>query len=169
MKNFEEKRKMLQIEESGIWGIKSVRIPTFRPKKCIITKDEYKLYRCLEEIYKDTDIKISIQVALNQILEANTKRYYTQNPNECITNKFKGLSIDFVLFNIKTCQAICCIELNGIEHKTDKDRIERDMFLKEIFELIDIPLIIIKSQEKYEQDEIKKIIELEIKQEESLL
>ena len=168
MKNFEEKRKMLQIEESGIWGIKSVRIPTFRPKESIMTKDEYKLYRCLEEIYRDTDIKISIQVALNQILEANTKRYYTQNPNECITNKFKGLSIDFVLFNIKTCKAICCIELNGPEHKTDKDRIERDMFLKETFELTVIPLIIIRSQEKYEQSEIKKVIELEIKQEESL-
>ena len=162
MKNYEEKRKMLQIEENGIWGVTSVKIPTFRPK-------EYKMYRCLEEIYKGTDIKISIQVALNQILEANTKRYYKPNLNECIMNKFKGLSIDFVLFNIKTCKAICCIELNGPEHETDVDRLERDTFLKETFDLITIPLIIIKTQDNYIQNEIKKIIELEIKNKESLV
>ena len=167
MKNFEEKRKMLQIEEKGIWGITSVKIPTFRPKEFIISKDEYKFYRCLEEIYKGTDIKISIQVALNQILEANTRRYYTPEANECITNKFKGLSIDFVLFNIKTCQTVCCIELNGIEHEKNNERIERDTFLKETFEALKLPLIIIKSQSNYKQNEIKQIIEYEIQSKES--
>lgn len=167
MKKFDEKRKMVQIEEKGIWGIKSVKIPTFRMKKYIMTKDEHKFYRCLEEIYKGTDIKISIQVALNQILEANTRRYYTSEVNECITNKFKGLSIDFVLFNIKTCQTVCCIELNGNEHDKNNERIERDTFLKETFELLKLPLIIIRSQENYKQNEIKQIIEFEIKNKES--
>ena len=129
--------------------------------------DEYKFYRCLEEIYKGTDIRISI-VALNQILEINTKRYYTLETNECITNKFKGLRIDFVLFNIKKCQTICCIELNGLEHEKNNERIERDTFLKETFELLKLPLIIIKSQENYKQDEIKQIIEFELKNKDSI-
>ena len=145
----EEKRKMIQIEEHGIWGIKSVTIPTFRVKKFLMSADEYKMYRCLEEIYKESNIRISVQVALNQILEANTKRYYADNPQDCIMNKFKGLSIDYVLFDIKTSKILCCIELNGKEHETDIERIERDNFLKETFELLDVPLIMIKSQEKY--------------------
>ena len=167
MNKLEERRKMLQIENKGTWGIKSVTIPTFREKEYLITKDEYKLYRCLEEIFKETNIKVSTQVALNQIIEANTRRYYEINPNDCIMNKFKGLSIDFVLFNISTCKVICCIELNGKEHEIDKERIERDKFLKETFELTKIPLIQIKTQEKYNQEEIKKIIEIELNNKES--
>lgn len=159
----EEKRKMLQIEEHGTWGIKSVTIPTFRLKNFLMSADEYKMYRCLEEIYKNTNIRISVQVAINQILEANTKRYYADNPLDCIMNKFKGLSIDFVLFDIKTGKILCCIELNGKEHETDKERIERDNFLKETFELLDVPLIMIKSQDKYSQNEIKNIINIETK------
>lgn len=163
METFIEKREMLQIEEKGIWGTKYVKIPTFKMKQYFITKDEHKMYRCLEEIYKNTNIKISVQVALNQIIETNTKRYYTKDPKDCITNKFKGLSIDFVLFDINTNKIICCIELNGNEHNTDPERIERDTFLKESFEFLEIPLIQIKSQEKYTQKEIKNIIDFEIK------
>ena len=98
MKILEEKRKMLQIEENGTWGIKSVTIPTFRLKEHILSKDELKMYRCLEEIYKDTNIKISTQVALNQIIEINTRRYH----KDWITTKMQGISIDFVLFDIIT-------------------------------------------------------------------
>jgi hypothetical protein len=162
MKELEERRKVLQIEEKGTWGTKYVKIPTFRVKEYIITNDEHKMCRCLEEIYKKTDIRISIQVALNQIIEANTRRYYDkEDPNECVMNKFKGISIDFVLFNIKNNKIICCIELNGKEHETDKKRIERDSFLRETFELLEIPLIQITSKEIYNQDEIKRIIEKE--------
>jgi len=163
MEKLEEKRKMMQIEEKGVWGIKSVTIPTFKTKDYFITNDEYKMYRCLEEIYKNTNTRISTQVALNQIIEGNTKRYYTENPNENIMNKFKGLSIDFVLFDIITHKTICCIELNGKEHTENNKRIERDKFLKETFELLEIPLIIMESQESYVQKDIKNIIEFEMK------
>lgn len=158
MEKLEEKRKMLQIEEKGIWGTKYVKIPTYRLKNYIITKDEHKMYRCLEEIYKKTNIKISIQVALNQIIEINTRRYY----KDWSTMKMQGISIDFILFDIKTNKIICCIELNGKEHEEDRTRIERDIFLKEIFEMLEIPLIQIKSREKYTQNEIKNIIDFEL-------
>lgn len=159
-----ERRKMLQIEKEGIWGVTSVTIPTFKSKIYIMTTDEHKMYRCLEEIYKNTNVKISIQVALNQILEANTKRYFSKNYKKSIINRFIGISIDFVLFDIKTNKILCCIELNGKEHETDIERIERDKFLRETFELLDIPLIMIKSQEIYKQNEIKEIINFELKE-----
>lgn len=160
MEKLEEKRKMLQIEENGTWGVKSVKIPTFRLTDELISKDEQKMYRCLEEIYKGTNIKISVQVALNRIIEANTRRYY----KDWITTKIMGISIDFVLFDINKRKIICCIELNGKEHETDEKRIERDKFLKETFEFFEVPLIQIKSQEKYNQNEIKNIIDYEIKE-----
>ena len=76
----------------------------------------------------------------------------------------QGISIDFVLFDIITRKTICCIELNGTEHETDKQRMERDNFLKETFELLQVPLIPIKSTERYNQTEIKNIIETKIKE-----
>lgn len=164
MGKFKEKREMVQIEEAGIWGVKSVKIPTFRAKAYIMTKDEHKLYRCLEEIYKNTDIRISVQVALNQIIEANTRRYY----KDYITTKIQGISIDYVLFDIKNNKTICCIELNGSEHEIDPQRIERDKFLQETFDFLKLPLIVIKSRSSYIQNEIKEIIEQEIKCQENI-
>lgn len=161
----EERRKMLQIETKGTFGIKYVTIPTLRLKNNgkLLTKDEINMYKCLNNIYKNTNIKISTQVALNQIIEANTKRYYTEKKEECITNKFKGMSIDFILFNKDNSKILCCIELNGEEHYKEKNKIERDTFLKETFELLEIPIIFIKSRESYEENEIKEIINIEIK------
>ena len=37
-------------------------IPCYTKKEKFISENEYKLYKALEQIYKDTDIKISVQV-----------------------------------------------------------------------------------------------------------
>ena len=121
-RNVKNKREVFQIVEKGIWGKKCETIPAFRIKKYILSLDEHNLYRCLEEIYKGTYIRISTQVALNQIIKGNTQRYYTKNPKENVMEKIKGLSIDFVLFDITNNKIICCIELNGKEHDEDPER-----------------------------------------------
>ncbi len=151
-----DRRKMKQIEEKGIWGTKYVIIPNFKEKEePFISKDEFKMYRCLEEIYKDTDIRISTQVALNQILQINTKRY-----EEKLLKHYIGRSLDFVLFNPKNQKIICCIELNDKTHINK--RTERDIFLQEAFEYTSIPIIFIASQDNYNQKEIKEIINREL-------
>ena len=168
MEKYKEKRKTIQITEKGIWGTKCTTIPEFRTIKPFITEDEYRLYRCLEAIYKkNKDVKIFVQVALNRIIESNDRRYYEDTPEESVMNKFKGISIDFALYSKKEQKIFCCIELNGKEHHNDPKRIERDIFLTETFELLEIPIIMIESRKEeknklYEQDEIKNKINNEI-------
>jgi glutaredoxin len=153
----EEKRiKIKQIEKKGIWGIKYSIIPSYIEKENFFNKDEYKLYICLKEIFKNTKIDIFPEVALNQIIKINTKRDYKK-----LYNNYCDRSIDFTIYDNENEKIICCIELNGESHEIQK-RKERDEFLKEAFEFTKIPLIFIKSKNYYNQQEIKNIIEKNI-------
>ena len=153
----EKRNKIKQIEKQGIWGIKYSIIPSYIEKENFFNKDEYKLYICLKEIFKHSKIDVFPQVTLNQIIKINTNR----NKNDLYKN-YCDRSIDFILFDNEAKKIICCIELNGITHEHE-NRKDRDTFLKETFEYIDIPLIFIKSREFYNQNEIKEIIEIELK------
>lgn len=157
METKEEKRKVKQIEKIDEKGqLKYVIIPNYRIKDNMLTHDEIKLYKCLKEIFENTDIVIFSQVALGQILEINNKRKKT-----ALENRIFRKNIDFVLYNIKTEKIMCCIELNGSIHK-DKEKQERDVFLDECFEYTEIPLIFINNQKYYYQEQIKKLIKDEI-------
>ena len=156
MENFDRRKNIIQIEQKGIWGVKNTIIPNFISyNNTFISNDEFKLYNCLKLIYNDKYI-ISTQVALNRIVKINTRRN-----EEKLQKEYWSRSIDFVIYNTKTMKIECCIELNGKEHEKDKNRKERDIFLQEVFEYIEFPLIIIKTQEYYNKEEIKKIIEIE--------
>ena len=152
-----EKRKIVkQIEEKGIWGVKNTIIPNFvLYDNTFISNDEFKFYNCLKLIYNDKYI-ISTQVALNRIVKINTRRN-----EEKLQNEYWARSIDFVIYNTKTMKIDCCIELNGDEHEKNINRKERDIFLQEVFEYIEFPLIFIKTRDYYKPEEIKKIIEIE--------
>ena len=156
MENWDKRKIVKQIEQKGIWGVKNTIIPNFVTyDTSFITNDEFKMYNCLRQIYNN-DYIISTQVALNRILKINTRRN-----EEKLQNEYWARSIDFVIYNTKTMKIECCIELNGKEHEEEKNRKERDIFLQEVFEYIEFPLIFIKTQEFYKPEEIKKIIKLE--------
>lgn len=148
----EKRKKVKQLYKKGIWNIEYAIIPSFVEKENFFTKNEYKLYICLKEIFKKSKIDIFYQVALNQIVTINTKR----NAKNLYKN-YCDRSIDFVLYNNEEYKIKCCIELNDITHENE-NRKERDIFLKEVFEYTNIPLIFIKSMEFYEPKEIEKII-----------
>lgn len=150
-----ERREILQIVENGVLGPTHSIIPMFKTTKQFITNDEYNLYKCLEEICQNSGIRIFAQVALNRIIDTNSQRYYTDKKKDCVTNKMKGYSIDFVLYDIEKRDLICCIELNGPSHQTDPDTIKKDEFLRETFPFLRIPLIEIPSAPEYKTDEIK--------------
>lgn len=152
----EKRKKCVQYEKKGIWNIQYSIIPSYIEKEDFFNKDEYKLYLCLKEIYKNTKIEVFPEVALNQIIKINTKR----NEKE-LYKRYCDRSIDFVLYNNEKKKVYCCIELNGTSHDTE-NRKERDTFLKETFEYINIPLIFIKTRDYYSQENIKQIIDEEI-------
>lgn len=156
----EKRKKCIQYEKKGIWNIQYSIIPSFVEKEDFFNKDEYKLYLCLKEIYKNTKIEIFPEVALNQIIRINTKR----NEKD-LYRMYCARSIDFVLYNIEKQKIYCCIELNGTSHDLE-NRKERDVFLKETFEYIKLPLVFIKTRDYYKQEDIKEIIETEISEKE---
>lgn len=150
----DKRKKIKQIEKNGVWGIKYSIIPSYVEKENFFNKDEYKLYICLKEIFKNSKIDIFPQVALNQIVKINTKRNY-----EKLYDNYCDRSIDFVLYDNENYKIKCCIELNGRTHEILQNRKERDEFIKEVFEFTEIPLIFIKTREYYNQNEIKEEIE----------
>lgn len=135
-------------------------IPCFTKKEYYINESEYRLYKTLEQIYKNSNIKISTQVAINQILNINERR---EIKNKEFNEKISKKSIDFVLFNLETRQILCCIELNGTSHHLEK-RKKRDEYINEIFKTSKIPLIFIENKNFFKQDEIKKMIDQAIEQ-----
>lgn len=156
------RREILQIVENGVLGPTHSIIPMFKTRKEFITNDEHNLYLCLEEICQNSGLRIFTQVALNRIIDTNSKRYYTNKKKDCVTNKMKGYSIDFVLYDIKKRDLICCIELNGPSHNTDPDTIKKDKFLDETFPFLKIPLVKIPSAPEYKPDEIRARIRKEL-------
>ncbi len=84
----------------------------------------------------------------------NTKNTIYKQP---AFNKIKSKSIDFVIatHNLKP---ILCIELDDYTHNYKK-RIERDVFINDLFNDINIKLLRIKVQRYYNLEEIKNYLQ----------
>ena len=160
MNTKERRTSCVQYEKKGVWNIQYAIIPSYIEKEEFFNKDEYKLYLCLKELFKNTKIDVFPEVALNQIIKINTQRH-----KEELYKRYCDRSVDFMLYDLEKQRIYCCIELNGTSHNMD-NRKERDTFLKETFEYISIPLIFIKTRDYYKQEDIKEIILSEIEEKE---
>ena len=119
-------------------------------KDYILTNNELKFYKILQEITNQFELTIFTQVALNQIIKAKNKKSFYK-----ICNK----SIDYVITNNIGMIKIC-IELDDITHNRP-DRIERDKFINELFKSVEIPLLRIPVKNSYNVNSIEtKIKEL---------
>ena len=130
----EEKRKIKQekiYDENG--KLKYIIIPNYKRTDYFMTENEITFYKFLikviNEIKDKYKISLSIfpQVALNRIIEQNNKR------EKELKKDIFAKSIDFVLYNIKEENIFCCIELDGEEHYNNKERIERDKIIDNMF------------------------------------
>ena len=150
----EEKRIIKQekiYDENG--KLKYVIIPNYTKTDYFMSQSEIKFYKVLilaiQKIKKENKFNLEIfpQVAINRIIKQNNKR-----ENELEKDIF-AKSIDFVLYNKNTDEIYCCIELDGKEHFTNKNRIERDNIINNAFKG-NIKLIRQKVQDSYNIDEI---------------
>lgn len=150
----EEKRVIKQekvYDENG--KLKYVIIPNYTKTDFFMSENEIKYYKhlivAIQKIKKENHISLNIfpQVAINRIIKQNNKR-----ENELEKDIF-AKSIDYVLYDIVKNEIFCCIELDGTEHYTDKNRIERDIIVNNAFKG-NIKLIRQKVQDSYNIDEI---------------
>ena len=136
-----------------IYKIKKNNIETgieynnYKSKEKLMTETEYKFYKLINNIAQKQNLIVFTQVALNQIIKANTYREL---------KKIGGKSIDFVLID-KERNIKLCIELDDYTHKQEK-RKKRDMYINNIFFATDIKLLRIPTNQAFVYERIEKII-----------
>jgi len=150
----EEKRKIRQekIYEDG--KLKYVIIPNYTKTDFFMSKNEIRFYKILilvvTEIREKYNKKLEVfpQVALNRIIQQNNRR------EKELEKDLFAKSIDYVIYDKDNDDIFCCIELDGEEHKTDTNRIERDKIINEAFKYTEIKFIRQDVQENYDKNEL---------------
>ena len=132
----------------------------YKPKRYITTINELNFYNVLMEIAKELDLILFSQVSLYNIVE--TKQNLDYKTKTIYFNKIASKSIDFVLVDKKDCRIKLCIELDDNTHK-QKQRIERDKFINELFEELEIDLLRYPTYKIYYKETLKKKIQESIK------
>ena len=74
--------------------------------------------------------------------------------------KISAKHIDFVLINTITTEIIAGIELDDSTHRTNRDRIERDIFVNKAFKVAEIPLLRIPVQKFYDQGTLSDLLKI---------
>lgn len=123
----------------------------YRKKDYILTKTELIFYKKLLLLTSQYNYILLTQIPLYSIIETKNTIY-----KQTAFNKIKSKSIDFVIatYNLKP---ILCIELDDYTHNYKK-RIERDVFINNLFNDINIKLLRIKVQQNYNLEEIKNYL-----------
>lgn len=145
--------------------IESINSPTainnisayYTTKNFIMTKTEQIFYTQLEKKINEKDLKYKIfpQVNLESIVQ-------TKNQNYKYRNKIKSKSIDYTIVSEDTFKIICCIELDDNTHYM-QERIQRDKFVNELFDGVQIKLLRVKVSNTYDLESIVNQIKMEIK------
>ena len=126
----------------------------YERKEFLITKNELKFYRLLLSIVDIIELQIFTQVSLYEII--SVKKTLNSSEYNKYFNKIKSKSIDYVLTD-RMSRIKLCIELDDKTHNY-KNRIERDNFINDLFNSLDIPILRIQLSKYYDMDNIKKTI-----------
>lgn len=104
---------------------------------------EFSFFRVLRLVVKDQAI-ICAKVNLADI-------FFVVRPNENQTyrNKIDRKHVDFLLCDPKTMKPLAGLELDDSSHKR-ANRVERDVFVDEVFEVASLPLIRIPARTAYD-------------------
>lgn len=132
----------------------------YKPKIYLITLNELKFYNVLMEITKELDLVLFSQVSLYNILE--TKQNLDYKTKTIYFNKIASKTIDFVLVDKKDCRIKLCIELDDYTHNQRK-RIERDIFINELFNELEINLLRYPTYNVYYKETLKNRIQEKMK------
>lgn len=120
-------------------------------KDYILTKTELTFYKQLLILTNQMNLTLLTQIPIYSIIKTKNTIYKSIN-----FNKIRGKSIDFVIAT-KNLQPIVCIELDDYTHQKP-ERIERDIFVNDLFKDLDIQLLRIPVSKNYNFIEIEYYI-----------
>lgn len=121
----------------------------FAKRDDFLTNAEFSFYKVLRNVVKDEYI-ICPKVALGDIF------FVTKTYNESKMahhNKINRKHIDFLICDCKRMNPILGIELDDNSHNKS-NRIERDIFVDQLFNVANIPLIRFKAEHSYVPSEL---------------
>ncbi len=119
----------------------------YQKNEYLLTKNELKFYKILKQITNKLGYSLFCQVALYEIVKHKELKDF---------NKIKSKSIDFVITQ-ENCKILLCIELDDPSHEQRK-RIERDNFINQLFNDLNIKFLRIPVQNFYNMEELEKKI-----------
>lgn len=122
----------------------------YTTKKYVMTYTELKFYRELKKITDELNLEIFPQVNLEKIIQI-------KDNNNKDRNKIKSRSIDYTIVDNENCEIVACIELDDYTHNREKNK-KNDEFKNKIFEKVNISLIRIKVQNRYNLEELKQTL-----------
>lgn len=76
--------------------------------------------------------------------------------------KISAKHIDFVIVDAKTTEILCGIELDDSTHVTNRDRVERDIFVNKAFDVAGVPLLRIPIQKFYDQEGLREVLNVKL-------
>lgn len=124
----------------------------YAKKKYLLTEAELKFFHVLQQAVGD-QYYICPQIHLPSIVftSAKGRQFYSA------FSRIKQKSVDFVICDKQYLSPLCVIELNDSSHSRSR-RQQRDTFVTQILEHIQLPLISIPVSYNYDVDEIKSLL-----------
>ena len=119
----------------------------YNKKEYLLTQPELKFFKLIKNITEKNNLNIFSQVALYEIVTSKNIKDF---------NKIKSKTIDFAITDVNS-KIKLCIELDDTTHIRE-NRQQRDKFLKELFEQLNIKLIRIPVQNYYNLKDIEEKI-----------
>jgi hypothetical protein len=119
----------------------------------LLTKSELHFYRALK-LAIPPNTHICMKVRMGDIITCSDSQWKAGwGP------RVSAKHIDFVLINSTTTEIIVAIELDDSTHRTNRDRIERDIFVNKAFDVAGVHLLRIDTQRNYNIERLKENID----------
>jgi len=129
-------------------NVENINYNTLYSKKdYLLTQQELKFYKLIKMITDKNNLNIFSQVALYELVKSKNIKDF---------NKIKSKTIDFVITDIN-CKIKLCIELDDPTH-IKENRQQRDKFIEDLFNQLNIKLIRIPVQNYYNLKELEEKI-----------
>jgi len=106
----------------------------YTARETLMTKAELKFYHALKSVTQNR-YQIAPKVRLGDVITCDEISWH-----KGYGPKISAKHIDFVLYDDKTSEILCCIELDDKSHNRP-ERIERDKFVNKALDVANVPLI----------------------------
>jgi len=137
----------------GVQKKPSVEYP-YKLSSSVLTKAEISFYHVLAQSIPQNTVLLS-KVRLADFIKISG------GFDRSAFNRIAMKHVDFLLCDFNTLAPLLAIELNDSSH-SKKKTIERDEFVRKVYEVCSLPIVCVRCSKTYVQSDISKLIEEKI-------